>query len=90
VAASTPFLYFTDHAEALGRAVSRGQREEFRAFAAFADEETRTRISDLQAERRRSVAPSSTGPSDSASRIAARSLTIGACWSYGEPTRRRP
>jgi maltooligosyltrehalose trehalohydrolase len=33
--ATTPFLYFTDHHEALGRAVTEGRRREFRAFAAF-------------------------------------------------------
>jgi maltooligosyltrehalose trehalohydrolase len=31
-AASTPFQYFTDHEEELGRAVSKGRREEFAAF----------------------------------------------------------
>ena len=35
--ASTPFLYFTDHNEALGRLVTEGRRREFGRFAAFAD-----------------------------------------------------
>jgi maltooligosyltrehalose trehalohydrolase len=35
--ASTPFLFFTDHGEDLGRKVTEGRRQEFRAFAAFAD-----------------------------------------------------
>jgi maltooligosyltrehalose trehalohydrolase len=34
-AASTPFLYFTDHEPELGRRVTAGRRSEFRAFAAF-------------------------------------------------------
>lgn len=34
--ASTPFLYFTDHHEELGRLVSAGRRREFRRFSAFA------------------------------------------------------
>jgi maltooligosyltrehalose trehalohydrolase len=36
-AASTPFLYFTDHAGDLGRQVSRGRRQEFAAFLGFGD-----------------------------------------------------
>ncbi len=38
-AASTPFLYFTDHNEELGRLVTEGRRKEFKGFAAFADED---------------------------------------------------
>lgn len=34
-AASTPFLYFTDHAGALGQAVSADRREELRSFRGF-------------------------------------------------------
>jgi maltooligosyltrehalose trehalohydrolase len=34
-AASTPFLYFTDHEGELGEAVDRGRRAEFARFAAF-------------------------------------------------------
>jgi maltooligosyltrehalose trehalohydrolase len=37
-AASSPFLYFTDHAGELGRQVSEGRRLEFAAFPGFADE----------------------------------------------------
>jgi maltooligosyltrehalose trehalohydrolase len=48
-AASTPFLYFTDHHEELGRAVTEGRRREFARFTAFADEATRARIPDPQA-----------------------------------------
>ncbi len=36
-AASSPFLYFTDHDEPLGRAVSEGRRSEFSHFASFRD-----------------------------------------------------
>src|SRR5262249_42030338 len=34
-AASTPFLYFTDHDEDLGKIVTEGRRREFRHFVAF-------------------------------------------------------
>ena len=49
-AASTPFLYFTDHPEELGRLVTEGRRKEFGGFAMFADPEARERIPDPQAE----------------------------------------
>jgi maltooligosyltrehalose trehalohydrolase len=48
-AASTPFLFFTDHSGALGRAVTAGRREEFRHFAAFNDPRARDRVPDPQA-----------------------------------------
>jgi maltooligosyltrehalose trehalohydrolase len=48
-AASTPFLFFTDHDDELGRQVAKGRREEFAAFAAFADPAARNRIPDPQA-----------------------------------------
>lgn len=48
-AASTPFLFFTDHNADLGRLVTEGRRAEFSRFAAFADPATRTRIPDPQA-----------------------------------------
>jgi len=47
-AASSPFLYFTDHPEELGRMVTAGRREEFRHFSGFADPERRARIPDPQ------------------------------------------
>jgi maltooligosyltrehalose trehalohydrolase len=49
-AASTPFLYFTDHPEELGRLVTKGRRREFRHFRAFSDAEACERIPDPQAE----------------------------------------
>ena len=49
-AATTPFLYFTDHPEELGRLVTSGRRNEFRHFAAFSDPIARDRIPDPQAE----------------------------------------
>ena len=49
-AASTPFLYFTDHNEELGRLVTEGRRREFKGFAAFSDEASIKRIPDPQAE----------------------------------------
>jgi maltooligosyltrehalose trehalohydrolase len=49
-AATTPFLYFTDHPEELGRLVTEGRRREFGRFSAFADPATRERIPDPQAE----------------------------------------
>lgn len=48
--ATTPFLYFTDHDEELGRLVTEGRRQEFAGFAAFSDPATRGRIPDPQAE----------------------------------------
>jgi maltooligosyltrehalose trehalohydrolase len=48
--ASTPFLFFSDHEGALGESVRRGRREEFKAFAAFADPEVRAKIPDPQVE----------------------------------------
>ncbi len=49
-AASTPFLYFTDHNAELGRLVTEGRRKEFAGFAAFSDPETVKCIPDPQAE----------------------------------------
>ena len=49
-AASSPFLYFTDHHADLGRLATEGRRKEFSRFAAFSDEGTRARIPDPQAE----------------------------------------
>ena len=49
-AASTPFLYFTDHNEELGRLVTEGRRKEFAGFAAFAHGESTSKIPDPQAE----------------------------------------
>jgi maltooligosyltrehalose trehalohydrolase len=49
-AASSPFLYFTDHHPELGRLVTEGRRAEFARFAAFADPQARERIPDPQAE----------------------------------------
>ncbi|MCC6164995.1 MAG: malto-oligosyltrehalose trehalohydrolase [Acidobacteria bacterium] len=43
-AASTPFLYFTDHEPGLGRQVIDGRRREFRRFAAFASDLASARI----------------------------------------------
>jgi maltooligosyltrehalose trehalohydrolase len=48
-AAQSPFLYFTDHEAELGRKVTQGRREEFKAFAAFSSPELRSRIPDPQA-----------------------------------------
>lgn len=49
-AASSPFLYFTDHDEELGALVSAGRRDELRRFAAFTDPAVRARIPDPQAQ----------------------------------------
>ncbi len=49
-ASSSPFLFFSDHEGALGDAVREGRREEFKAFAAFADPKTRVAIPDPQAQ----------------------------------------
>ena len=48
-AASSPFLYFTDHPEELGRMVTEGRRKEFGRFSAFQDPAMRERIPDPQA-----------------------------------------
>lgn len=48
-AASSPFLFFTDHKPELGRLVTKGRREEFKAFSAFSDPVARKRIPDPQA-----------------------------------------
>jgi maltooligosyltrehalose trehalohydrolase len=48
-AASTPFLFFSDHDEDLGRRVTEGRRDEFKAWSAFNDEAARDRIPDPQA-----------------------------------------
>jgi maltooligosyltrehalose trehalohydrolase len=50
-AASTPFLYFTDHHEELGRLVTEGRRREFKGFSAFGDEASISLIPDPQAEK---------------------------------------
>jgi len=47
--AGTPFYYFTDHPEALGKAVTEGRRNEFRHFKAFSNPESRKSIPDPQA-----------------------------------------
>ncbi len=48
-AASTPFLYFTDHEPGLGTLVTEGRRREFGDFPEFSSEEARRRIPDPQA-----------------------------------------
>jgi maltooligosyltrehalose trehalohydrolase len=49
-AATSPFLYFTDHPPELGRLVTEGRRKEFGHFSAFSDPAARARIPDPQAE----------------------------------------
>ncbi|MDB4989056.1 MAG: malto-oligosyltrehalose trehalohydrolase [Myxococcaceae bacterium] len=49
-AASSPFMFFSDHEAELGEAVSRGRREEFKHFEAFSHPEARDRIPDPQAD----------------------------------------
>jgi maltooligosyltrehalose trehalohydrolase len=48
-AASSPFLFFIDHEEELGRLISEGRRAEFRHFSGFADPGARALIPDPQA-----------------------------------------
>jgi maltooligosyltrehalose trehalohydrolase len=48
-AVSTRFLFFTDHHAELGELVTKGRREEFSRFDAFADPVMRARIPDPQA-----------------------------------------
>jgi malto-oligosyltrehalose trehalohydrolase len=47
-AASTPFLFFSDFAAELGRAVTAGRRREFAAWPAFSDAALQRRIPDPQ------------------------------------------
>ncbi len=47
--ATTPFLFFTDHHDELGRQVREGRRQEFARFAAFADPQRRAQIPDPNA-----------------------------------------
>jgi maltooligosyltrehalose trehalohydrolase len=47
-AASSPFLYFTDHEPGLGRLVREGRRAEFQHFRAFRDPDARAGIPDPQ------------------------------------------
>jgi maltooligosyltrehalose trehalohydrolase len=48
-AASSPFLYFTDHHDELGKGVTEGRRKEFAEFSEFQDPVKRARIPDPQA-----------------------------------------
>ncbi len=48
-AASSPFLYFTDHEPGIGRMVTEGRRREFGRFEAWGDPALRERIPDPQA-----------------------------------------
>ncbi len=47
---STPFLYFTDHPEELGKLVTNGRRQEFSGFSIFDDPALTQSIPDPQAE----------------------------------------
>jgi maltooligosyltrehalose trehalohydrolase len=49
-AASSPFLFFTDHNPELGKLVTEGRRREFKDFSHFADPAVREKIPDPQAE----------------------------------------
>ncbi|MCW5977445.1 MAG: malto-oligosyltrehalose trehalohydrolase [Bryobacteraceae bacterium] len=48
-AASTPFQFFTDHYEDLGKLVTAGRRREFAGFASFSDPQRNASIPDPQA-----------------------------------------
>jgi maltooligosyltrehalose trehalohydrolase len=47
-ASSSPFLYFTDHHDELGKGVTEGRRKEFAQFSDFQDPAKRARIPDPQ------------------------------------------
>jgi maltooligosyltrehalose trehalohydrolase len=47
-AASTPFMFFTDHNSELGKLIVEGRREEFKSFAAFQDAAMLKKIPDPQ------------------------------------------
>jgi maltooligosyltrehalose trehalohydrolase len=46
--ASSPFIFFTDHNEELGKLITKGRREEFKDFSSFHSEADRSRIPDPQ------------------------------------------
>jgi maltooligosyltrehalose trehalohydrolase len=48
--AGTPFQFFTDHHDELGRAVTKGRRKEFASFPEFSKPEAQKKIPDPQAE----------------------------------------
>ncbi len=48
--ASTPFAFFTEHHDELGRLIAQGRRKEFEHFTAFGDPATRETIPDPQAK----------------------------------------
>ncbi len=48
-AAGSPFQFFTDHHDGLGKLVTEGRRREFQRFQAFSDPKTRETIPDPQA-----------------------------------------
>jgi maltooligosyltrehalose trehalohydrolase len=50
-AASSPFLFFTDHHAALGKNITQGRRKEFAAFPEYSDRSIRRRIPDPQARK---------------------------------------
>jgi maltooligosyltrehalose trehalohydrolase len=50
-AATSPYLYFTDHEPTLGRAITEGRRGEFAAFSSFSDPAARATIPDPQDRR---------------------------------------
>ncbi len=47
-ASSSPFLYFTDHHDELGKGVTEGRRKEFAEFSDFRDPAKRALIPDPQ------------------------------------------
>ena len=47
-AASSPFLYFTDHEEGLGKAITEGRRREFSGFPEFSNPALLSKIPDPQ------------------------------------------
>jgi len=47
---SSPFLFFSDHSETLGKQVTAGRRREFGKFKEFADPKVRSKIPDPQAD----------------------------------------
>jgi maltooligosyltrehalose trehalohydrolase len=81
-AASTPFLFFTDHPPELGRLVTKGRRREFRRFTAFADPSSRERFPIRRTSRRMSGAVS-TGRTRRSNRTLACFVSTGRCSACG-------
>ena len=88
-AASSPFLFFTDHEAALGELVIEGRRREFVRFSSFGDPAARERIPSPQAERDVAQQRARLGGATRAARTRTCSRRPARCWRCGARTCRR-